>query len=94
MNNIYKLKKLEILIFKLKIFVCYFQRAPQYSGQSAGDFADVAYWVLQGRAAKGGIINIDDLNQHFDKIADLNAANDPSKFHLNLCIIVILQSNL
>ncbi|XP_034236101.1 DNA ligase 4-like isoform X2 [Thrips palmi] len=47
------------------------------AGNSAGDFADVAFWILKRICGAGGELTVDDVNGHLDKIASFNASGKP-----------------
>ncbi|XP_054278931.1 LOW QUALITY PROTEIN: DNA ligase 4 [Macrosteles quadrilineatus] len=57
---------------KLKNF-----RAPKNAGDSAGDFGDVAYWVLRSRCSTGRELSMDDVHRHLDNIALHHADRKP-----------------
>jgi hypothetical protein len=57
----------------------YFTRVPKTSGSLAGDFAEVAFWVLKSRCPEGGTLSVEQVNVHLDNIALKHAAHDPSK---------------
>lgn len=53
-------------------------RAPKTAGNFAGDFAEVAFWVLKSRCPEGGNLNVEQVNKHLDNIALKHATHDPS----------------
>uniref|UniRef100_A0A1B6FIK3 DNA ligase 4 n=1 Tax=Cuerna arida TaxID=1464854 RepID=A0A1B6FIK3_9HEMI len=57
---------------KLKNF-----RAPKNAGNHAGDFGEVAYWVLKSRCAEGGELTVDDVQRHLDAVALRHAERQP-----------------
>lgn len=46
------------------------------AGSSAGDFADVAYWVLRNHCRNGGKLTVEQVDSHLTNIATLNANNN------------------
>lgn len=52
-------------------------RAPKTAGSHAGDFAQVAFWVLKSRCPEGGKLNVEQVNKHLDNIALKHTAHDP-----------------
>jgi hypothetical protein len=54
-------------------------RAPKTAGKLAGDFAEVAFWVLKSRCPEGGNLNVEQVNVHLDNVALKHGAHDPSK---------------
>jgi len=51
------------------------------AGAVAGDFADIAFWVLKGRCStSGNNYSIKDINRHLDNLADIHAKSTPGKF--------------
>ncbi|PNF19465.1 hypothetical protein B7P43_G02347 [Cryptotermes secundus] len=52
-------------------------RAPKTAGKLAGDFAEVAFWVLKSRCPEGGSLNVEQVNMHLNKIVLKHAAHDP-----------------
>jgi hypothetical protein len=60
----------------------YLTRAPKTAGKLAGDFAEVAFWVLKSRCPEGGNLSVDQVNMHLNNIALKHAAHDPSKTFL------------
>jgi DNA ligase-4 len=57
-------------------------RASKTAGNLAGDFSEVAFWVLKSRCPEGGNLNVEQVNVHLDNIALKHAAHDPSKIHI------------
>lgn len=52
-------------------------RSPKNAGTSAGDFGDVAYWVLKNRCSEGKELTVAQVNTHLDNIALKHAEHDP-----------------
>jgi DNA ligase-4 len=72
-----------MLVFQFILFLLPY-RAPKTAGNLAGDFAEVAFWVLKNRCPEGGNLNVEQVNTHLDNIALKHAAHDPSKiFHFS-----------
>lgn len=57
-------------------------RTPKTAGSGAGDFAEVAFWVLKSRCPEGGNLSVEQINVHLDNIALKHAAHDPSKIRI------------
>jgi hypothetical protein len=64
------------------LYSYYLIRAPKNAGKFAGDFAEVAFWVLKTRCPEGGNLNVEQVNMHLNNIALKHAAHDPSKTFL------------
>ncbi|KAJ9585405.1 hypothetical protein L9F63_002788 [Diploptera punctata] len=54
-------------------------RAPKTAGNLAGDFGEVAFYILKNRCPTGGTLNVLQVNEHLDNIALKHADHDPSK---------------
>ncbi|XP_069681895.1 DNA ligase 4-like isoform X2 [Periplaneta americana] len=52
-------------------------RAPKTAGNLAGDFAEVAFWILKSRCPEGGSLTVKQVNMHLDNVAMKHAAHDP-----------------
>jgi DNA ligase-4 len=61
------------------LYSYYLIRAPKSAGNIAGDFAEVAFWVLKSRCPEGGNLNVEQVNMRLDNVALKHAAHDPSK---------------
>jgi hypothetical protein len=61
------------------LYSCYPIRVPKTAGKLAGDFAEVAFWVLKNRCPEGGKLNVEQVNMHLNNIALKHAAHDPRK---------------
>lgn len=48
-------------------------------GAQAGDFAEVAFFVLKKRCSEGRTLTVDQVNVHLDNLAFKHAARDPSR---------------
>ncbi|GLG98951.1 DNA ligase 4 [Gryllus bimaculatus] len=59
-------------------------RAPKSSGSQAGDFADVAYWILKRKCPDKGNLTVENVNNYLDNIALKNASNDRRGMELEL----------
>eukprot|EP00731_Ephydatia_muelleri_P008231 Em0004g569a len=51
-------------------------RAPQIAKEEAGDFADVAYFVLKSRCPEKGSLTVAQVNQYLDDLANGNTSKD------------------
>eukprot|EP00731_Ephydatia_muelleri_P033435 Em0029g41a len=51
-------------------------RAPQIAKEEAGDFADVAYFVLKSRCQEKGSLTVAQVNQYLDDLANGNTSKD------------------
>ncbi|XP_046387082.1 DNA ligase 4 [Ischnura elegans] len=53
-------------------------RVPKFAGSVAGDFAEVAYWVLNSRCPQSSQnISVEDVNKHLDNLAKYHASHEP-----------------
>ncbi|XP_068083258.1 DNA ligase 4 isoform X3 [Anabrus simplex] len=65
-------------------------RAPRSVGGAAGDFADVAYWVLKKYCPDKGDFSVEQVNSHLNNVAMHNAANDRRQMEAEL--VSLLQN--
>lgn len=60
--------------------------APKNAGNHAGDFGEVAFWVLKSRCADGKELTLNDVHRHLDIIALRHAEKKPSKLEIQLSV--------
>jgi len=53
-------------------------RAPRAAGATAGDFAEVAFWVLKQHCGTGKKLSLEDVSSSLDRMAMKHANRDPS----------------
>ncbi|XP_071447729.1 DNA ligase 4 isoform X2 [Hetaerina americana] len=70
-------------------------RVPKFAGNVAGDFAEVAYWVLKNRCPKSSRnISISDVNRHLDNLANHHANHEPRLIDQELMEMIRTMSAL
>ncbi|XP_049941539.1 DNA ligase 4 isoform X1 [Schistocerca serialis cubense] len=69
-------------------------RSPKAGVNQAGDFAEVAYFVLKNRCGEGKKFTVEDVNSRLDALAQKHAAHDPRGMDDELTLLLTGMSEM
>ncbi|RZF41479.1 hypothetical protein LSTR_LSTR000193 [Laodelphax striatellus] len=69
-------------------------RAPKSTGNTAGDFAEVVFWIIKNRHSASGELSVADVNKHLDNLALKHAEHNPRGFDEELLLMIQQMSPL